>query len=266
MTSRNLPRIDVGRKVPVRPHAAVFSLMCLLCLSSAFADAGASKVLTNHLGYEAAGPKHAVILGTAGDEFSSCALKTYAGDQAVLTVAPKAAGPVQKWRDWHFWTLDFDSVTSEGEYYFDCAGKNGTVRSFPFRVQSLILERNTLSDAIYYFKEERSSGLMDQADRHLHFDGRKQGTLDAHGGWWDATGDYGKHLSHLSFSTYFNPQQISLTAYSLFKTYELLSKRPGTDFRQFDRRILDEAMYGADYLCRMQAKNGAFYRSVGAPG
>jgi hypothetical protein len=25
-------------------------------------------------------------------------------------------------------------------------------------------------------------------------------------------------------------------------------------------------MYGADYLCRMQAKGGAFYRSVGAPG
>jgi hypothetical protein len=73
--------------------------MCLLCLSSAFADASESKVLTNHLGYETAGPKHAVILGTAGDEFSSCALKTYAGDQAVLTVAPKAAGPVQKWRD-----------------------------------------------------------------------------------------------------------------------------------------------------------------------
>jgi len=50
-------------------------------------------------------------------------------------------------------------------------------------------------------------------------------TLDLHGGWYDATGDYGKHLSHLSFSNYFNPQQISLTAWSLFKTYELLSAR-----------------------------------------
>ncbi len=43
-------------------------------------------------------------------------------------------------------------------------------------------------------------------------------------------------------------------------------KKPGTEFLQYNRRILDEAMYGADYLCRMQAPNGSFYRSVSAPG
>ena len=61
---------------------------------------------------------------------------------------------------------------------------------------------------------------MDKADSHLKFEGTKPGTVDAHGGWWDATGDYGKHLSHLSFSTYFNPQQIPLVVYSLLKSYE----------------------------------------------
>ena len=72
---------------------------------------------------------------------------------------------------------------------------------------------------------------MDKADRHLPFDGKKTGTVDAHGGWWDATGDYGKHLSHLSFSTYFNPQQIPLVVYSFFKSNELLNARavPGSD-------------------------------------
>jgi len=110
----------------------------------------------------------------------------------------------------------------EGEYYLDCSVSGGSVCSFPFHVQDLILERNTLSGVTYYFKDERSSGRLDQADRHLRFDGRKQGTLDAHGGWWDATGDYGKHLSHLSFSTYFNPQQIPLVVYSLMKSYEQL--------------------------------------------
>ena len=87
-----------------------------------------------------------------------------------------------------------------------------------------------------------------------------------HGGWYDASGDYGKHLSHLTFSTYFNPQQISLTAWSLFKTYEKLIEKKGNDFRQYNRRLLDEAMYGADYLVRVQAKDGSFYRSVSAPG
>jgi hypothetical protein len=246
----------------VRPLTAIFSLMCLFILTSASAAAGESKVLTNHLGYEATGPKHAVILGKASDEFTSCTLKQYGNDQTILTITPRSVGPVQKWRDWYFWTVDFDSFTTEGEYYFDCAGKNGTVRSFPFRVQSLILERNTLSDAIYYFKEERSSGRMDQADRHLPFDGPKKGTLDAHGGWWDATGDYGKHLSHLSFSTYFNPQQIPLTVYSLFKSYEQLNEHKIAETVRYKDRLLDEAMFGADYLVRVKNPTGSFYRSI----
>ena len=68
------------------------------------------------------------------------------------------------------------------------------------------------------------------------------------------------------FSSYFNPQQIPLVVWSLLKTKELLAIRKGTDFRQFIRRITDEAAYGADYLVRVKAKGGSFYRSVAAPG
>ena len=228
--------------------------------------AGEAKVLTNHLGYAATGPKHAVILGKAGDSVSACALKSYPGDKTVLSITPHAVGAVQKWRDWSFWTLDFDSFTTEGEYYFDCAAKPEPICSFPFKIQKLLLEQNTLSDVLYYFKDERSSGRMDQADRHLAFDGPKQGTVDAHGGWWDATGDYGKHLSHLSFSTYFNPQQIPLVVYSLFKSYEQLNQSGVTDFVRYKDRMLDEAMFGADYLVRVKNPSGSFYRSISNGG
>jgi hypothetical protein len=223
--------------------------------------AAETKVLTNHLGYDPAGPKHVVVLGRESDSVSECALKNSAGDQTVLTIPAHAAGPVKKWRDWYFWTVDFDAFTTEGRYYLDCTTHAGSVRSFPFQIQKLVLERNTLSDVIYYFKEERSAGRMDQADRHLPFDG-KPGTLDAHGGWWDATGDYGKHLSHLSFSTYFNPQQIPLTVYALFKSYELMNARPVPEFSRYKTRALDEAMYGADYLVRVKNLSGSFYRSI----
>jgi hypothetical protein len=119
---------------------------------------------------------------------------------------------------------------------------------------------------VYYFKGQRSAGEIDKADHHLLLAGKTTDTIDAHGGWYDATGDYGKHFSHLSFSLYFNPQQIPLVVWSLLKTKEILDKKTTTDFRQINRRILDEATYGADYLVRMQAKNGSFYRSVSAPG
>ncbi len=224
------------------------------------------KVLTNHLGYDPDGPKHAVILGQPGDNVSSCALKTYADGQVVSDVPIHAAGSVKRWRDWYFWTADFDSFKREGEYYLECSSSSGPVRSFPFYVQRLILERNTLSDMIYYFKNERSSGRLDQADRHLRFDGHKQGTLDAHGGWWDATGDYGKHLSHLSFSTYFNPQQIPLAVYSLLKSYDQLKLRQDPNFARYEGRLLDEASFGADYLVRVKDPSGSFYRSISTGG
>lgn len=129
-------------------------------------------------------------------------------------------------------------------------------------VQSNLLERNTVSDVIYYFKDERSSGERDKADSHLHFEGKQDSTIDAHGGWWDATGDYGKHFSHLSFSTYFNPQQIPLVVYSLLKSYEQENRRNLQGVARYKTRLLDEAMFGADYLVRMKAPQGSFYRSV----
>lgn len=231
------------------------------------ARADEAKILTNHLGYEATGAKHAVILGGPDDEFTGCTLNNAGEHHVVFSVVPQRVGPVKKWRDWEFWTIDFDGFSSEGSYYFVCASGHHSIRSFTFAIQRLILERNTLSDTIYYFKDERSSGLMDQADHHLPFDGAPQkGKLDAHGGWWDATGDYGKHLSHLSFSTYFNPQQIPLVIYSLFKSTELLNQRGAPEYLRYKNRMLDEAMFGADYLVRVKVSGGSFYRSISTGG
>ncbi len=225
-----------------------------------------AKILTNQVGYNANGPKHAVIVGNAHDQFTACTLNDATDHHKVLDVPAQHVGPVKRWRDWDFWTLDFDAFTSEGRYYLSCASGDHSTESSPFNVQRLLLERNTLSDAVYFFKEERSSGRMDEADRHLPFDGKKTGTLDAHGAWWDATGDFGKHLSHLSFSTYFNPQQIPLVAYSFFKSAELLTARNVPDMIRYQNRMQDEAMYGADYLVRVKVPNGSFYRSISTGG
>ncbi|HVV56070.1 MAG TPA: glycoside hydrolase family 9 protein [Mucilaginibacter sp.] len=223
------------------------------------------KIVTNHVGYEFDKPKKAIIVAEDKSPVTSFQLVDAENGKAVYTGEPVFAGPVYKWKNWQFWTLDFSPFSTKGRYKLVAATAHGRISSYPFMIEKDALEQATISDVIYYFKGQRSSGLMDKADRHSHLAGRSD-TVDAHGGWYDATGDYGKHLSHLSFSSYFNPQQIPLTDWSLFKTYDLLSKRPGSDFLQYDRRLLDEAMYGADYLCRMQAKGGSFYRSVGAPG
>jgi hypothetical protein len=250
----------------MRNLTKVVVLMAALPLIAAGAMADDAKVLTNHVGYERTGPKRAVVQGKTGDSVSNCALKREGNNETVLALPAKPVGPVKKWKDWTFWTIDFDSFDKEGSYYIGWTTGQGPVRSYPFKVESLLLERQTLSDVIYFFKEERSSGQFDKADRHLPFDGKKQGTLDAHGGWWDATGDYGKHLSHLSFSTYFNPQQIPFTVYSLLKSHELLETSGVPEFARYKSRLLDEALFGADYLVRLKDPAASFYRSIATGG
>ena len=244
-------------------HAA--SLLLSLAVITATARAEEIKILTNHLGYEPDAPKHAVLLAHDGDDITAFRILTYPANTEVLTGHPEKIGPCDQWKNWIFWTVDASPLHTEGTYTLEAITNHGTVRTFPFLIQSDLLERNTLSNVIYYFKGQRSSGLLDKADHTLKFQDHDT-TADVHGGWYDATGDYGKHLSHLSFSTFFNPQQIPMTDWSLIKTYEELNRRNDQNFRQYKRRLLDEAMYGADYLVRVKSPDGSFYRSVSAPG
>ena len=225
-----------------------------------------TKIITNHIGYELNAPKKAVILASKYDRIKSFNLKVYPRNYTVLTGKPVYSGPVDKWRNWVFWTVDLTDFNKEGQYILECEVNGKVVKSFPFVIQKDLLERHTLSNVIYYFKSQRCSGLMDKADRQMTFDKGSLETVDVHGGWYDATGDYSKNLSHLSFSTYFNPQQSPLVVYTLFKTYEAITKKNDQNFNQIERRLLDEAMYGADYLVRVKNPSGSFYRVIGAPG
>jgi len=236
---------------------------CLLVAQASFAQN--VKVLVNHIGYEQDALKRAVILGHAGDDVTKFKVIDCATGKNVLSGSAVKVGSVDHWKDWIFWTADFSPIKTDGTYLLECATSQGEVRSFPFQIERDLLEKNTLSGVIYYFKGQRSSGLLDKADHNLKFEDSTN-TADVHGGWFDATGDYGKHLSHLSFSTYFNPQQIPMTDWSLFKTYDELNRRGDQSFQQYKRRLLDEAMFGADFLVRMKNPDGSFYRSVGAPG
>ena len=104
----------------------------------------------------------------------------------------------------------------------------------------------------------------------MTFEGRP-GVVDVRGGWFDATGDYGKHLSHLSYSSFFNPQQVSLTAWVLFRALSALEERDGAAgaepaTKQYRKRLLDEALFGADSLVRLKDPNGSFYITVSGRG
>ena len=244
----------------------ILLLHCIIVFSITNLYGQKIQILTNHLGYDPSGPKKAVVLTFRDDNVNSYSIHLWENDLLITSGKPEKAGRVDQWKKWIFWTINFASIHQEGLYYIKCQTNLGLVRSFPFKIQQNILERHTISDVVFYFRGQRCVGLMDKADQKMTFLSGRDDTVDVRGGWFDASGDYSKDLSHLSFSTYFNPQQIPLVVYSLGKSFELLKNRKNENFNQINRRLIDEILHGADYLVRVKKPGGSFYRTISGRG
>ncbi|HAS6348077.1 TPA: chitobiase [Vibrio vulnificus] len=214
-------------------------------------------LLTNHLGYELNGPKHAVIQSNKSRLSSYTALLVCAnGHQTVASLEIEKVGKVANWHQGHFYTIDFSDFQQSGEFYI----RFDNHRSANFTVGESLLMQRTFSDVLHYFKSQRCGGIFDRQDHAIPLlDSDK--TADVHGGWYDASGDVSKYLSHLSYANYLNPQQTPMVVWNMLKGLELLGGH--STLAAFSQvRLKEEALHGADFLVRMQDSQGFFYTTV----
>ena len=217
----------------------VFGFCLLLIAPACLAQ---MHIVVDQVGYEPTAPKQALVVAD-GIHGSQDAPETYTLTDAdtgkvVLTGPFKPAGQVDQWGR-TFWLADFSTVQKPGHYKIVATTKAGGITSCAFSINQDVLERNTLSNVVFYFKGQRASGDIDRADAHLRLpDG--SGFADLRGGWYDATGDYGIHLSHQNPTSYFNPQQVPLVAWSCLESYRVLQGRNNDNFTEYERRLLDE--------------------------
>ncbi len=214
-------------------------------------------LLTNHIGYEHLGPKKAIVQ-TEQPHLSSYTAQLICAttEQTVATFAVEEQGKVANWHQGYFYLIDFSSFTDSGDYFLQLED----TRSSSFTIGEHILLDQTLSDVIHYFKSQRCGGIFDQQDRQVPVLNANQ-TVDVHGGWYDASGDVSKYLSHLSYANYLNPQQTPMVVWNILKGLSLLEG--SEDIAAFTRtRLIEEALFGADFLVRMQNEKGFFYMTV----
>ncbi|WP_039976209.1 glycoside hydrolase family 9 protein [Vibrio jasicida] len=214
-------------------------------------------LLTNHIGYERLGPKKAIIQTSQPRLSSYTALLVCADSyQTVATLTVEKQGKVASWHQGHFYLVDFSSFNTPGNYYL----RFDHLRSSHFEIGEHILLDQTLSDVVHYFKSQRCGGIFDQQDRQVPLLNSDE-TADVHGGWYDASGDVSKYLSHLSYANYLNPQQTPMVVWNMLKGLSLLE---GNDkLAKFtSTRLIEEALFGADFLVRMQNEKGFFYMTV----
>ncbi|HHX8493273.1 TPA: glycoside hydrolase family 9 protein [Vibrio diabolicus] len=214
-------------------------------------------LLTNHIGYEHLGPKKAIVQ-TEQPHLSSYTAQLICAttEQTVATFAVEEQGKVANWHQGYFYLIDFSSFTDSGDYFLQVED----TRSSSFTIGEHILLDQTLSDVIHYFKSQRCGGIFDQQDRQVPVLNANQ-TVDVHGGWYDASGDVSKYLSHLSYANYLNPQQTPMVVWNILKGLSLLEG--SENIAAFTRtRLIEEALFGADFLVRMQNEKGFFYMTV----
>ena len=94
-----------------------------------------ARILINQVGYDPAGAKNAVVQGHTGDTFDTFTVREMATRKSVLTGRIQTIGPVPKWKDWVFGTIDFSPVTKEGSYVIEVTTGRGAVTSHPLTIQ-----------------------------------------------------------------------------------------------------------------------------------
>ena len=250
--------------------AALAAAALTLAAGPVVAQPGPVRVLINHVGYDQGASKKFVVQAERDAAVSGFQVidgqgrsvfegKLAAGGSARL-------GQVDNWKRWRFLRGDFTAFDKPGSYRIRVLaaveGERRQARSEPFAIAPRLLADAALSDLVFYFKSQRSSGIYDQTDRAVPFVKNPGKRADLHGGWYDASGDVSKYLSHLSYANYMNPQQTPLLVWALLQSSDLLAPVKTDRAQGVRQRMQDEALYGGDFLVRMQDPAGFFYLTV----
>lgn len=215
------------------------------------------KILHNHIGYPLAAPKFALLQSPTAPPDDNFTVVDALTREAVFSGRLRERGRVARWRDWRYWEMDFSPLRTPGRYFIALDGARPQLQSHAFAVSPDPYDAQLLSELLHYFKSQRCTGLFDHADRDCPLHGSTE-RMDVHGGWYDASGDCSKYLSHLSYANFMNPQQTPLVVWNLIQARAALPPQP----LWMDERLVDEALHGADFLRRMQHRDGYFCMTV----
>jgi len=217
-------------------------------------------LLVNHTGYALSGEKKTVL------QTHSAAVPTLfqvidSLGKVVLEKPFSKGGAIDHWHTGKAYAGYFTDLKKPGTFQIRAVLEDRAVASQPFVIKNNDAALENLSLLLDGFESQHPLKIYDDRDRHIPFIGGRKGTVDVHGGWSDASGDVGKHLSHLSFAIYMNPQQAPFVVWSLLESARQLSRHGGNDDALL-RRMRKEAAYGADFLVRLQDPEGYFYISI----
>ncbi|MEV6415269.1 glycoside hydrolase family 9 protein [Kribbella sp. NPDC051718] len=215
-------------------------------------------VLVAHLGYGTSATKAVVAVVPDGPLTAELH-----GPEGISVLDPGPVERVPGWTGGPYSRIPLPELLAAGTYFVRVVSGELELRSEPFVVAPERLQRQTMSDVLAYFKAMRSSGEIDRKDRAAClWDDSSGTTVDARGGWLDASGDTSKFLSHLTYTSTMSPQQIPLCAWAMLAARDELAAHTPSLIPVLGARLRDEALWGADFLTRFRSPAGYFYTGI----
>ncbi len=215
----------------------------------------AQTIYVNHVGYDVDGAKRAVV--SASGALQGFQLVRTSDGTSVYDGSLTAHPGFSEWGGGpEYYVADFSCLDEPGEYVLYVNG----APSHAFAVGERRMFDATFAQVLGYFHASRADDdEIWAADEHVPFVGSTD-TADVRGGWYDASGDVSKYLSHLSYANFMNPQQTPLVAWGLAWVADegahLLAPAG------LEQAVQQEALWGADYLVRALDGGGYFYMTV----
>lgn len=213
----------------------------------------------NQVAYDSAAAKTAIIESSAA--LGGTAFSLLSNGSAVFSGTLDAGSVPDNWTTNKYYVADFSAFKTPGVYTLQVTENGSAVTSKSITIAGKALAANTLVTVLSYFRADRADDAsVWNEDAAISYYGGRSGTHDVRGGWYDASGDESKYFSHLSYADYLNPQQIPLTTWALAFTYDRIPAELKT--LNMDTFTQAEALWGADFLLRMQDPDGYFYMTV----
>ncbi len=212
----------------------------------------------NQVGYDVGKPVTVIVKNTA--DLSGTAFSLLKDGSVVSSGVLSAGTNPDGWlSSGSFYTIDLGTTLEAGTYTIQLA--DGST-SGAFAVSEYALATNTLSTVLDYFYDDRAdTPYIFNLDASIGIYGSTE-KRNVQGGWYDASGDVSKYLSHLSYANYLNPQQIPLSVWALAFTAGHIPTFLTTVSSTAKTDPVTEAVYGADFLLRMLSPEGYFYMTV----
>lgn len=236
----------------------IFTSFSLASFGLVTAANAAATFYYNQVGYDVGKPVTVIVKNTT--DLSGTAFSLLKDGIAVSTGTLSVGANPDSWlSSGSFYTIDLGSSLEAGTYTIQLA--DGSV-SGAFTVSEYALATNTLSTVLDYFYEDRAdTPYIFNLDASIGIYGSSE-KRNVQGGWYDASGDVSKYLSHLSYANYLNPQQIPLSVWALAFTAKHIPTFLSAVSSAAKTDPETEAVYGADFLLRMLSAEGYFYMTV----